>query len=391
MKYEFATIESLIRDAFDEKDKSTKSFEERFAGIRNAVASERDRIKKSFALLFWGLESDQARQNYFQFHFQGLIYLIDELFDASRQFQSKKRDSNERLEKEAFFLYDILEDILTFLQERLPEYVSPGIKMPEPQRRRIVKEFQDGLNLIQSSETQSLGSALKVCKQQIQELFEGRKSQLTYGTAKYLRRLILSIRELLQTEGINTETEIEALLISLNFNSKDFFRYVVGSIQGELDQADSDATRMEKMLFRLKKINQVSGERSIAFNPSNRSLSALLSEWLSEEVAFLERRRDFAANTQATEKEFASKGFKLEFDMSVAQFAYFIRMFIETGVIQNKNISELIRFLAKFVKTKRSENISYESFRMKYYNVESGTKDTVKNTLHTAIGFINSN
>ena len=64
--------------------------------------------------------------------------------------------------------------------------------------------------------------------------------------------------------------------------------------------------------------------------------------------------------------------------MSISQFAYFIRTFIEAGVIQNKNISELIRFLVRFVKTKRSENIAYESFRMKYYNVESSTKNSVK-------------
>ena len=84
------------------------------------------------------------------------------------------------------------------------------------------------------------------------------------------------------------------------------------------------------------------------------------------------------------------KEFKFEFDMSVSQFAYFIRTFIEAGVIQNKNISELIRFLARFVKTKRSENIAYESFRMKYYNVEGTTKNSVKNILHNAIGYINS-
>jgi hypothetical protein len=77
--------------------------------------------------------------------------------------------------------------------------------------------------------------------------------------------------------------------------------------------------------------------------------------------------------------------------MSVSQFAYFIKTLTETGVIQNKNVSELIRFLAKFVKTKRSENISYESFRIKYYNAEDNTKGAVRNLLHTAIGYINNN
>ena len=89
--------------------------------------------------------------------------------------------------------------------------------------------------------------------------------------------------------------------------------------------------------------------------------------------------------------EFVKTEFKLEFNMSVSQFAYFIKAFVESGVIQNKNTSELMRFLSKFVKSRRSESIGYESFRAKYYNVENSTKDSVKNLLHTTIGYINSN
>ena len=77
--------------------------------------------------------------------------------------------------------------------------------------------------------------------------------------------------------------------------------------------------------------------------------------------------------------------------MSVSQFALLTRSFVESGVIQNKNIAELIRFLARFVKTKRSGTISPESLRIKYYDVETSTRDAVKNLLHTAIGYINSN
>jgi hypothetical protein len=83
--------------------------------------------------------------------------------------------------------------------------------------------------------------------------------------------------------------------------------------------------------------------------------------------------------------------FKLNFDLSVSMLAYMFRAFTETGVIQNKNASELIRFLTKYAKTKRSESISYESFRIKYYSVESGTKDAVKKMLQSIINFINKN
>ena len=127
------------------------------------------------------------------------------------------------------------------------------------------------------------------------------------------------------------------------------------------------------------------------YDLQSKPLKDQLSDWLLEEIQYLERKRELVSKSASNEDVFVRKEFKLEFDMSVAQFAYFIKAFVETGVIQNKNISELIRFLAKFVKTKRSESISYDSFRMKYYNVESNTKSSVRNLLHTAIGYINSN
>jgi hypothetical protein len=91
------------------------------------------------------------------------------------------------------------------------------------------------------------------------------------------------------------------------------------------------------------------------------------------------------------EKDLISKDFKLNFNLSVSHLAFLFKAFIETGVIQNKNTSELIRFLTKFVKTKKSEAVSYESFRIKFYNAETGTKDAVKKTLQLLLNYMNKN
>lgn len=179
------------------------------------------------------------------------------------------------------------------------------------------------------------------------------------------------------------------VLMYLNFNSRRYFAYLTGSIRRQIELAETRAEKLERLRHELKAVNQVPCEFDIAYSTKYPSLQQMIGDWLNEEIQFLERTGDTTATL--LDKEAVKKDFKLEFDMSVSQFAFFIKSFIETGVIQNKNVSELIRFLARFVKTKRSENISYDSFRMKYYNVEGGTKDVVKNTLHNAIGYINRN
>lgn len=390
MEYEFANIESLIRSAF-EQTKSSLPFDERFAQIRNAVAAERDRIKQTFALRFWALDSDQYRRNYFQYHAQALTFLIDDLFEISLKSDSGNRGKQDRKAKEAFFLYDLLQDILSFLQAKFPEYHDLNSKLPEPHSQKVVAIISDRLAVLRQFQTTNPSPAITTFEKSLRSLLEKAIPRLTYRMADYLQSVTAAIQEHLTANTNIQEAEIQSLLLSQNFNTEEFLNLAITSMQAELKNADSDIARLELVAFQLKEINQAPEHTEFAFNPSFKSIKVALADWILEEQHFLERKKDLSTVSQATEKEFTSKGFKLEFDLSVSQFAFLIKALVETGIIQNKNLSELIRFLAKFVKTKRSENISYESFRMKYYNVESATKEAVRNLLHNAIAFINSN
>lgn len=205
---------------------------------------------------------------------------------------------------------------------------------------------------------------------------------LNQNQLTYLERLVA---ELIVERGS------PEVLLYLNFNSRKYFAHLTGSIKRQIDAQETRAEKLERLCHELKAVNQIPCEFDIAYSVKYPPLQQMLADWIVEEIHFMERTVEPTTPFALPEKTALKKDFKLEFDMSVSQFAFFIKSFIETGVIQNKNVSELIRFLAKFVKTKRSENISYESFRIKYYNVEDNTKDAVKNTLHTAIGFINRN
>lgn len=77
--------------------------------------------------------------------------------------------------------------------------------------------------------------------------------------------------------------------------------------------------------------------------------------------------------------------------MLVSQLAYLLRVFVETKIIHNKNVSEVIRFNSRFFLTKRLESISYESFRVRYYNTEDTTKRSVRNIHLQMVDHINKN
>lgn len=206
-----------------------------------------------------------------------------------------------------------------------------------------------------------------------------------------MNELVVGLKAILaDTEGIDSE-KIRYLLIHFNFNGKACFDHYIKYFSTQMAESESVSEQLEKLAFSYKTINQIQVKPAMIYDPKERSIKDQLSDGLLQEISYLERKLELVSKGSLSEETTIRKEFKFEFDMSVSQFAYFIRTFIEAGIIQNKNISELIRFLARFVKTKRSENIAYESFRMNYYNVESTTKNSVKNILHTAIGYINSN
>ncbi len=284
------------------------------------------------------------------------------------------------------------EILLAFLQSHFCEHFDQDALLPEIHRRKSVANTKQLYVEIMTrlSSNQSDKSWIEVFIRPIEVFLT--QAHASFRQADYVKELVAGLNDAIPAEPKGIESEkIRPLLVHFNFNSKACFDHYINYFSAQITEADSVSERLEKLAFAYKTINQIQVKPGLIYDSKARPLTDQLSDWLLQEINYLERKVELVAKGSLSDDPTIRKEFKLDFDMSVAQFAYFIRTFIEAGVIQNKNISELIRFLARFVKTKRSENIAYESFRMKYYNVESSTKDSVKNLLHTAIGYINSN
>ena len=71
--------------------------------------------------------------------------------------------------------------------------------------------------------------------------------------------------------------------------------------------------------------------------------------------------------------------------LSVPQLGFFIKLLVDTGVVNNKNQTELLKTITKTIRTHRNETISLDSLRNKYYNVDKSTTETVKDKLFNMI------
>jgi hypothetical protein len=288
-----------------------------------------------------------------------------------------------------------LEEILRLIENSFQNYFDLDTQIPELTRERVLKALKESSILLEGnlSKFKIDLALLSICVSAVTDLLKEPDLKITYRKVSWIKELIAELLQLGETsqEGASLNTEVQSMLLHLNYNTTFYLKYCTEIISRELSVDETLTGRLEKLAFHYKVVNQSIVKPDFVFNLSSPSLKEQLSEWILEEIQFLERKQQLSSVFSAPAEEHLKKDFKLVFDMSVSQFAYFIKTLTETGVIQNKNVSELIRFLSKFVKTKRSENISYESFRIKYYNAEDNTKGAVRNLLHTAIGYINNN
>lgn len=390
MGYEFQYIETLIRNAFD-----SNASKEELLQIRNAIVEEVERIKSRFALKVLSIEQSEVKR-FVQYHQQALINLLNNL----HKFSSIHKEELSMNMEPAFtkligFVCNQLEEIIKFFQTDFQEYFDLDIQIPELARERVLQALRESSILLESSlsKFEIDPVLLSICVSAVIDHLKEPDLKITYRKVNWIKELIVELLQLGEAsqEGTSLNTEVQSVLLHLNYNSAAYLKYCTNIISRELLVEETLTGKLEKLAFHYKVVNQSIVKPDFLFNLSSPSLKEQLSEWILEEIQFMERKQQLNAAFPSPAEEQVKKDFKLVFDMSVSQFAYFIKTLTETGVIQNKNVSELIRFLSKFVKTKRSENISYESFRIKYYNAEDNTKGAVRNLFHTAIGYINNN
>ena len=79
---------------------------------------------------------------------------------------------------------------------------------------------------------------------------------------------------------------------------------------------------------------------------------------------------------------------KIQVSLSVAQLAYMFRVLTELGIVKNKNLSELMRFLTNNVSTPKAKDISFDSLEVKFYNPDHSTKVSVQDVIIKQLNFI---
>ncbi|NJK97049.1 MAG: hypothetical protein HC905_20895 [Bacteroidales bacterium] len=370
MFVEIELLESIVQDHLavypgKNNDNATGSYEIeslvkliRNALIRNACELKNDQLIEIFIR--------DVQKRFINFSNRLYLYAVSK---AKFKGKSNQLNDNQNLLKTV----DIL---LSFLSDTFPKYLNPEIFVPEKLKEETVSNFKDQIIQIEKLYKEPSKEVLEIALKPLKKFIET-KPAISYQQLKYFDFLL---DELIQFEGLP-----EVCLIASNFNSFSFLHYLTHQIENDLEELDTYAEKMEKLLWNLKwaKQIQITGK---AYNASRKSIKELLIDWINEEINYLEKSFNLRKNPIAEAETSEDKSFKLITDLSVPQLGFLLRIFMESGLFKNKNHRAVAKFFAKHTKTKGSASISPGNLSNKFYdvtgNVEQVVKDIVFNMLN---------
>lgn len=353
--------------------------------LTTKLLEETDRIKKKFIQEVFALSDEKHLERYIQFHQQQLVRLLDLVTGI----KTAEGSSTFALGSAAIAS---IQELMQFIEKHFLRYFDQDGNAPQSY---VAIEVTNALShLAQISERTkalSLDSQLEeLILHPIRKFVVMAENKLvTYRQVMYVKEVTKEILRILGSENKSSsqyEEDIRTLFLYLNLNTLRYFRYFTSYVNSSLSELDTTLARIERLAFFLKLSNQTQIKPGVAYNVKVPNLKEQLTDWIAEEIAYLEKIQRLNDKNSTS---MVPDDFRLQTEMSVSQLAYLVKIFLDTKIIYNKNVSELIRFFSRFFQTRKLERISYESFRVRYYNTEEGTRRSVRTILMRLVDHIN--
>ncbi len=390
MKYELQKLDEIISNLI--RPGNFIKQQNKSANLKKWVAvvlSEKGRISNQFMQEIFNCENEKRIGSYIQQHQHYLIKLSDTIYgylvpgtvdslhgyDQLKAFVVDYTEIQESIESMVLYVrlnFKKYYGLHFKITDKLLDEVTPGIKMIFRKTRTILKKHGVEERLIRIA-----CYPFEKCLVTIKGISHARLKYINY----YKKEMDIFLAK---TE-ITTEDTINFLL-QVNFNRPEFVKYYVRKLSAFTDDNADIATQSEFYSLQLKSVNQLQQFAGLAYECNLPGIREQVGAWLTEEIYFLEKKQQLYNNTVNTSCEPANSLNKVHTKLSVAHLSLAVKLLLDTGVIKNKNASELIRMVARNFRTENSEHISEDSLRNKGYNIESGA---VKGMKEVIVGLLN--
>lgn len=389
MKYNLEIFDKINNDILNNPDKifDEKEFNSNFQLLKKQNTKVKLSIKKAVFK-----QKSKAQIEHFihnqQLALENLITFVVKEINPKRTKDLYSISNNYNQIDNLKIIYNKLENLQLFIEADYSEFINLNSRVPYQSLVSRKKEMAPKVKLVRES-LLSGGLQNDLLLIVLEPLKINTLENVTYNQLNYYSQFIMGLHALLGGNDRNfSEESIKSLLMELNHNTKTFFEFQVREIDTVLKDVETFNSKIDYLIKTMKKYFQTNTTNSSAYSHTNPSNANQVIAWIEEEINYLNKKQ-FLENHNITLMQPTEYKIKIQWGMSVAQLSYFFNLLHTTGVIQNKNQSDIFRNIAENNKTAKVENISVHSISAKYYNAETSSKEAVKSVIINLLNLVN--
>jgi hypothetical protein len=330
--------------------------------LSGKIKAEASRIREALLVGVLTLTDELHVQRYVRTHHYGIIQLLNKRWN--------KEES--RIE-----ITNALTELLATIENSFHQHVDPQSELSHYHRQQVSQQCKETLQLLHQVFAKStlplkLQAAISSCFREL----EGART-ITYQQKNFALVLTTELHNQLAIPDPLQQDAWSKFLMSTGCNTDTAFDYWRARIVNQMNNIETRVDKREYLTSWIREIEFIPIKSDRQFTFHTLPLRDQLLAFMTQELHHLEsswQTKTISNNTH--------ESFRLRTELSVSQLACFVKALVDTRIIVNPNISELLRLVAQTIISKRAESISFDSLRAKYYNIESGTREALRETLH---------
>lgn len=271
---------------------------------------------------------------------------------------------------------ELLEELRGLFKTNYAKYLSTEQYLPATELEKFRAEIiEKRPNIVDKLHATGNGDEVSSIVLDALDLFAdriARQEQITEREVIYHRSIIKDIEDYRgQETALSNCPSLHELLIYWGLNSKACIRYFSLGMEAIMKNSESVDDQLEFMRLQLKNINTLPMIPDFIYDPSFPSLKEYFSDYISNEITYLEKKRiGFLPNESYNAEKNKSAAFKLVCALSADQIALVLRGAVDMKLIKAKSMSSVFSTMVPYLSTQQKENLSPEAVRTKSYEAE---------------------